>query len=247
MGQDPVFVKAAFASLAERYSLTNHVLSLGIDVLWRQRVARLVAALGPTSLLDVAAGTGDLSLALQRACPRAEVTASDFCGEMLAVARRQGVRRTVEADALALPFPEGAFDVVTVAYGLRNMASWPGALREMRRVLRPGGSLVILDFSLPEGWMRGPYRWYLHRVLPRLAGWITGQRAAYEYLGDSIERFPSGPAMQNLLRESGFTEARWIPLSGGISAIYVGTTEDEDAPGDGIRLPAGAKGSLLEG
>jgi len=244
MAQDPVFVRAAFASLAERYSLTNHVLSLGIDVLWRRRVARMVAALRPMTVLDVAAGTGDLSLELQRGCPEAIVTASDFCGEMLAVARRHGVARTVEADALDLPFADGSFDVVTVAYGLRNMASWPGALREMRRVLRPGGVLVILDFSLPDGWMRAPYRWYLHRVLPLLAGWITGNREAYEYLGASIERFPSGEAMRRLLGESGFGETAWTPLSGGISAIYTATA---GAAGDGIPLPAEANRSLLAG
>ncbi|RFC44950.1 MAG: demethylmenaquinone methyltransferase / 2-methoxy-6-polyprenyl-1,4-benzoquinol methylase [Verrucomicrobia bacterium] len=229
--QDPVFVKAAFSSIAARYSLTNHILSLGIDVLWRRRVAGLVAAEQPRDVLDVAAGTGDLSLELQRRCPGAEVTASDFCPEMLELARRSGVRKTLEADALNLPFAEGSFDVVTVAYGLRNMSSWAGAVREMRRVLRPRGVLIILDFSLPEGWMRGPYRWYLHRVLPLVAGAMTGNRAAYEYLGDSIERFPSGKAMGELLRANGFAETEWHPLSGGISAIYVsrGSEGDEGA------------------
>ncbi len=227
MGQDPVYVKAAFASIADRYSLTNHVLSLGIDVWWRRRVARLVAELAPDEILDVAAGTGDLSLALQKACPEARVTATDFCPEMLDLARRNGVRETVEADALALPFADGSFDVVTVAYGLRNMASWEGAAREMRRVLRPEGTLVILDFSLPEGWLRDPYRCYLHRVLPVLAGALTANRSAYRYLGDSIERFPSGAAMESLLGEAGFGRTEWIPLSGGISSIYVadGTTD----------------------
>ncbi len=219
--QDPVFVKEAFSSIAPRYSLTNHILSLGIDVLWRRRVAGLVAAERPRAILDVAAGTGDLSLELQRRCPEAEVTASDFCPEMLELARRQGVRKTLEADALNLPFPDESFDVVTVAYGLRNMSSWEGAAREMRRVLRPEGTLVILDFSLPVGWLRGPYRWYLHRILPRVAGVLTGNRAAYEYLGDSIERFPAGAAMKELLRSAGFGETAWHPLSGGISAIYV--------------------------
>jgi demethylmenaquinone methyltransferase/2-methoxy-6-polyprenyl-1,4-benzoquinol methylase len=222
--QDPVFVKAAFSSIASRYSLTNHILSLGIDVLWRRRVARLVAAENPGTILDVAAGTGDLSLELQRRCRGADVTASDFCPEMLALARLQGVRKTLEADALHLPFPDQSFDVVTVAYGLRNMSSWEGAAREMRRVLRPEGTLVILDFSLPEGWLKAPYRWYLHRVLPLLAGALTGNRSAYEYLGDSIERFPSGAAMKQLLGTAGFGETAWYPLSGGISAIYVSRT-----------------------
>lgn len=221
MSQDPVFVKAAFSSIAHRYSLTNHVLSCGIDVLWRRKVAALVAQERPHAILDLAAGTGDLSLVLQARCPEAEVVAADFCPEMLEIARSNGVRETVEADAMRLPFRDGQFDVVTVAYGLRNMASWEGAAREMRRVLQPAGVLVILDFSLPSGWLRGPYRWYLHRVLPWVAGALTGNREAYEYLGDSIERFPSGAAMEELLRGAGFAETKWEPLSGGISSIYV--------------------------
>jgi len=221
MSQDPVFVKAAFSAIAPRYSLTNHVLSLGIDFLWRRQVAALVARERPSEILDVAAGTGDLALELQRACPDARVTATDFCPEMLDLARRNGVRITQEADALHLPFQDASFDVVTVAYGLRNMASWPDAAREMRRVLRLEGTLVILDFSLPEGWLREPYRWYLHRVLPVLAGAITGNRGAYEYLGDSIERFPCGGAMKELLLGAGFASTEWLPLSFGISSIYV--------------------------
>jgi demethylmenaquinone methyltransferase/2-methoxy-6-polyprenyl-1,4-benzoquinol methylase len=225
MSQDPAFVKAAFSAIAPRYSLTNHVLSLGIDCLWRRRVASLVAKEQPQEILDLAAGTGDLALELQRRCPSASVIAADFCPEMLEEARRNGVKRTMEADAMALPFAPGSFDVVTVAYGLRNMASWPDAAREMRRVLRPGGVLVVLDFSLPEGILRGPYRFYLHRILPILAGAITGNRDAYEYLGDSIERFPSGAAMSELLSQAGFAETRWIPLSAGISSIYVSRGE----------------------
>ena len=221
MSQDPVFVKAAFSSIAPRYSLTNHVLSLGIDVIWRRRVAALVALENPSDILDVAAGTGDLALELQRECPGAKVIATDFCPEMLDLARRQGVTHTLEADALNLPFEASSFDVVTVAYGLRNMASWPRAAQEMRRVLRPQGMLAILDFSLPEGILREPYRLYLHRILPGLAGAITGNRQAYEYLGDSIERFPSGQAMVDLLAEAGFAETVWIPLSFGISSIYL--------------------------
>tara|TARA_R110002096_G_scaffold215310_8_gene403079 strand:- start:5951 stop:6622 length:672 start_codon:yes stop_codon:yes gene_type:complete len=221
MSQDPKFVQAAFASIAPRYVLANHVLSLGIDVLWRKRVAKIVRGLNPGSLLDVATGTGDLALEIGKFCPNTEITATDFCPEMLEVATKAGVPNTMVADAMNLPFGEGEFDAVTVAFGLRNMESWVGAAKEMRRVIRPGGSLVILDFSLPEGLMRGPYRAYLHHVLPKLAGAIAGNRGAYEYLSESIERFPSGAEMEDLLKEAGFVSAASIPLTGGISSIYV--------------------------
>ncbi len=224
MSQDPNFVQSAFAKIAPRYQLANHVLSLGIDVLWRKRVAKIVQNLQPGRILDVAAGTGDLALALAKACPNTEIIAADFCPEMLEIAERNGVANTIVADAMDLPFPDAKFDVVTVAYGLRNMESWIGAAREMLRVLRPGGSLVILDFSLPRGPIRGPYLTYLRHVLPKLAGIITGNREAYEYLAKSIENFPSGRAMEELLREAGFRETRWIPLTGGISSIYVAET-----------------------
>ena len=142
---------------------------------------------------------------------------------MLAHAASRGIANTIVADALNLPYPEGKFDVVTVAFGLRNMADYPAALREMHRVLKPGGRLVILDFSLPNGIIRGPYRWYLHNVLPHLAGWLTGQQDAYEYLGGSIEQFPSGPAMTNLLESCGFEKTGYTPLTLGVVTVYEGS------------------------
>ena len=222
--QDPVFVKDAFAKIAGRYILTNHVLSLGTDILWRRRVARRVAALKPGTLLDLATGTGDLADAIAKACPGTKITGADFSAPMLEVARARNLPQAewLVADAMAMPFDNGAFDVVTVAFGLRNMADWPGAVREMARVIRPGGHLVILDFSLPTlPGLRGSYRFYLHKVLPKLAGLLTGQRAAYEYLSGTIERFPSGPAMVELLTAHGFANGEAVPLSGGIASIYV--------------------------
>ncbi|MEM1296749.1 MAG: bifunctional demethylmenaquinone methyltransferase/2-methoxy-6-polyprenyl-1,4-benzoquinol methylase UbiE [Verrucomicrobiota bacterium] len=221
MSQDPQFVQAAFASIAPKYVLANHVLSLGIDVLWRKRVAKIVHELDPQRLLDVATGTGDLALEIAKTCPETEIVATDFCPEMLEVAEKAGVANTMVADAMNLPFSDAEFDVVTVAYGLRNMESWVNAAREMKRVLTRGGSLIILDFSLPKGVLKEPYRAYLHHVLPKLAGVIAGNRGAYEYLSESIERFPSGEEMEELLKDAGFENARSIPLTGGISSIYV--------------------------
>lgn len=218
--QDPTYVREAFARIADRYVTTNHVLSLGTDILWRRKVARIVRGWKPAQVLDVATGTGDLALEIQDACEGAEITGSDFCAEMLVHARRRGLAKTVVADALAMPFADASFDVVTVAFGLRNMADYAAAIREMRRLLRPGGHLLVLDFSLPEGPLRGSYRWYLHRVLPKLAGWLTGQKDAYEYLGGSIEEFPMGRGMLELIGAQGFHEAEAIPLSFGVASIY---------------------------
>ena len=222
MSQDPNFVRSAFSKIAPRYVLANHVLSMGIDVVWRKQVARIVRDLNPERILDLATGTGDLALAIEKKCPNAEIIAGDFCPEMLEIAKKAGVKNTVIADGMNLQFGDEEFDVVTVAYGLRNMESWLGAAQEMHRVIKPGGALVVLDFSLPKGPLRAPYRAYLHHVLPKVAGAIAGNREAYEYLSDSIERFPSGEAMQELLGDAGFTETEWKPVTGGISSIYVG-------------------------
>ncbi len=217
---DPIYVRNAFARIADRYVLTNHVLSFGADIWWRKVVTNRIKALRPKRLLDVASGTGELALAIQDAMPDCEVTATDFCAEMLEHADSRGVRKTLVADALDLPFSEAAFDVVTVAFGLRNMADYEKALVEMCRVLKPDGRLFILDFSLPKGVMRGPYRLYLHHVLPKLAGALTGQKDAYEYLGGSIEQFPSGDAMNALLESCGYKTATCTPLTFGVVSVY---------------------------
>ncbi|MBK1881742.1 ubiquinone/menaquinone biosynthesis methyltransferase [Luteolibacter pohnpeiensis] len=220
---DATYVRDAFARIADRYVLTNHVLSLGTDIWWRRVVTSRIKKWKPAALLDVASGTGDLALEIQDECPNCEVIASDFCAEMLAHAAERGIEKTVVADALNLPFSDGKFDVVTVAFGLRNMADYPAALREMHRVLKPGGHLLILDFSLPQNLLRGPYRFYLHRILPHLAGWLTGEKDAYEYLGGSIEQFPAGEKMNALLESVGFSETIDTPLTFGVVSIYQGT------------------------
>ena len=218
--QDPIYVKKAFSRIADRYVVTNHVLSLGTDILWRKKVGGIIADWEPEKVLDVATGTGDLALEIQRRCPDAQVTGSDFCPEMLAHAAEDGVKETIVADAMNMPFEDDTYDVLTVAFGLRNMASWPDALKEMRRVLRPGGHLLVLDFSLPTGVLRSPYRFYLGKILPKIAGLMTGEGDAYEYLAGTIEQFPSGKEMIDLIECNGFTGAEAQQLSFGVASIY---------------------------
>ena len=172
-------------------------------------------------IVDLAAGTGDLSLAIQKKLPDAEITAVDFLPEMLELAKGKGVRQTVVADAMRLPFSNTSFDCVTVAFGLRNMEDWGGALREMARVLMTNGHLLVLEFSLPRlSILRALYRFYLHWCLPVLGSFLTRQKNAYDYLGDSIEEFPSGETMLQPIEASGFRNANAEPLSGGIVTIY---------------------------
>jgi demethylmenaquinone methyltransferase/2-methoxy-6-polyprenyl-1,4-benzoquinol methylase len=210
-----------FGSIAPRYDLANHMLSCGADFYWRNRAAQIVAGWKAKQIVDLAAGTGDLSLAIQTKLPDAEITAVDFLPQMLELAKGKGVRQTVLADALRLPFVDFGFDCVTVAFGLRNMEDWGGALCEMRRVLRTNGHLLVLEFSLPRlSILRALYRFYLHWCLPVLGSFLTRQKNAYDYLGRSIEEFPSGPTMLQLIEASGFSNANAEQLSGGIVTIY---------------------------
>ena len=210
-----------FGSIASRYDLANHLLSCGIDFYWRKRAADIVAGWQPKKIVDLATGTGDLALALQQEMPDAEIVGVDFLPEMIELAKAKGVRRTVVADAMNLPFPDGSFDCVTVAFGLRNMEDYGGALREMSRILTANGHLLVLEFSLPTiSVLRGVYRFYLHRCLPVFGSLLTGKKSAYDYLGDSIEEFPSGRTMLRLIEASGFENARAERLTGGIVTIH---------------------------
>jgi demethylmenaquinone methyltransferase / 2-methoxy-6-polyprenyl-1,4-benzoquinol methylase len=218
---EPTRVRQMFGAIARRYDLANHTLSCGTDYYWRKCAANIVASWRPAKIVDLAAGTGDLALALQKKLPDAEVTGVDFVPEMLELAQRKGVRQTILADAMQLPFSDGLFDCVTIAFGLRNMENWGGALAEMSRVLGRDGHLLVLEFSLPtRPIVRAIYRLYLHRCLPLLGSLLTRKKSAYDYLGDSIEEFPSGPAMIDLIEASGFRHATVQPLSYGIATIY---------------------------
>ena len=234
--QNPEFVQNTFSQIAGRYDLANHLLSGGLDFLWRHRVSQVVAASRPSRILDLATGSGDLAIALQKACPSAQVIGADFCLPMLEEARRKHVPCLVQADALALPFRGETFDAVTVAFGLRNMASWERALGEMHRVLRPGGLLIVLDFSLPpKGPLREIYRVYLHHVLPRIAGWTTGRPTAYEYLGESIEAFPRGSGMAALIETCGFHCASPRKMCWGVVSLYSARKSRTSSDRNGFR------------
>ena len=218
---EPTRVRQMFGTIARRYDLANHTLSCGTDFYWRKRAANIVASWRPGKIVDLATGTGDLALALQKKLPDAAVTGVDFVPEMLELAQRKGVRQTIVADAMQLPFSDGSFDCVTIAFGLRNMEDWGGALAEMSRVLGRDGHLLVLEFSLPtRPIVCAIYRLYLHRCLPLLGSLLTRKKSAYDYLGDSIEEFPSGRAMIDLIEASGFRHATLEPLSYGIATIY---------------------------
>jgi demethylmenaquinone methyltransferase/2-methoxy-6-polyprenyl-1,4-benzoquinol methylase len=228
--RQPDEVREMFGSIARRYDLSNHVLSCGCDFYWRRRAAKIVASWRPDAVLDLATGTGDLALALKRQMPKAEITASDFSEEMLAIAKSKGVGRTVMADAMNLPFADAEFDCVTISFGLRNFPDWSGALREMSRVIKPGGHLLVLEFSLPTlPVARAGYRFYLHRCMPVIGSFLTKKKSAYDYLGKSIEQFPSGDAMLQLMAATGFSNAVAEPLTVGVVSIYTAEKEGADA------------------
>jgi demethylmenaquinone methyltransferase / 2-methoxy-6-polyprenyl-1,4-benzoquinol methylase len=210
-----------FGSISGRYDLANHLLSCGCDFLWRKHAAKIVSGWSPNAIVDLATGTGDLALALMRALPSSEIIGADFSEEMLAVARSKGVRRVIAADALALPFADRSFDCVTIAFGLRNIEDWSAVLREMARVLTTNGHVLVMEFSLPSmSILRSVYRFYLHRVMPIFGSFLTRKKTAYDYLGESIEKFPGGGELLRMINANGFSDAKAEPLTGGIVTIY---------------------------
>jgi demethylmenaquinone methyltransferase/2-methoxy-6-polyprenyl-1,4-benzoquinol methylase len=220
-----------FGRIAARYDLLNHLLSGNTDQRWRRLVAkRLQSALAHDGALalDVACGTGDLSLAIAHATG-ARVIGADFCRPMLEIASRKSSEQAalipfVEGDALGLPFADETFDAVSIAFGLRNLSSVEGGLKELRRVLKPGGRCAVLEFSSPVvPGFRALFQFYFRRVLPRIGGMISGSRGAYEYLPDSVSRFPDQKSLAGLMRGVGFEEVEYRNLTGGIAALHLGT------------------------
>lgn len=217
-----------FARIAGRYDIANHLLSGGIDYWWRQRLVRAVYDSHAASVLDLATGSGDVVFALADGlAPRVTLLGMDFCQPMLdeAVKKREENRRWTHiefrlGDGMALPLPDASFESITISFGLRNMVNRAKALQEMRRVLKPDGRLFILEFSQPMVWFRPFYYTYLKYVLPTVAGIITGDRSAYEYLCGSIEQYPDRIAMSEEIRQAGFNSVRALPLSFGIVALH---------------------------
>jgi demethylmenaquinone methyltransferase/2-methoxy-6-polyprenyl-1,4-benzoquinol methylase len=231
-GPDPRTVQRMFAGIAHRYDFLNHFLSMSFDRRWRRVAAAKAAELegkseGGPLFLDLCCGTGDLALDLA-GIPGAAVLASDFCHPMLVralpkIAARglSGRIRIVEADSLALPIPDGYCGAVTIAFGLRNLADRARGLAEMRRVLRPGGGLVVLEFSRPVlPVFRQAFGFYFHNVLPRLGAWISGHGDAYAYLPDSVGRFPAQEELAGEIRGAGFDGVAYRNLFGGIAALH---------------------------
>lgn len=225
---DPKAVNSMFARIAGRYDLANHLLSGGVDYWWRQCLVRAVHDARPGAVLDLATGSGDVAFALANGLPGGtKITGMDFCQPMLdeAVKKRVASRRWAaiefpQGDGMALPLPDSSYDAVTISFGLRNMADRHQALSEMRRVLRPGGRLFVLEFSQPFFWFRPIYYAYLKLALPTIAGLVTGDRSAYEYLCGSIELFPGREAMSGEIRRAGFKSVHATPLTFGIVALH---------------------------
>jgi len=226
-------IRRMFAEIAGRYDLLNRLLSLGIDRYWRWRTTRLVPLVGEAPVLDVCTGTGDLALAYWRAAKgRTWIVGSDFCRPMLAIAARksrragaQGEITLIEADTGRLPLADDCFQIVCVAFGLRNLSQTDLGLREMTRVLRPGGRLVVLEFSMPRGrFARAVYGWYFRCVLPRVGQSVAPNRqGAYNYLPVSVGEFAQHEALAERIRAAGVGEVRYYRFTFGIATLYVGT------------------------
>ena len=230
-------VRTMFGEIAPRYDLLNHLLSLNIDRYWRYRTTRLAPAategpLAEAPILDLCTGTGDLALAYDRATGgKHKITAADFCPEMLELGRQKGERieandriEWIEADANSLPFEDNTYQLVTVAFGLRNVSNTDQGLREMTRVCRPGGRIGILEFTTPR-WspFKQIYGWYFRNVLPRIGqALMSNKSAAYEYLPESVKQFYEYEALLERMESAGLTNVRFHPLTLGVATLYLG-------------------------
>jgi len=225
---DPLKVNAMFSRIAARYDLANKLLSAGTDIWWRQKLVRAVHDTHPAAILDLATGSGDVAFALADGLPQnVRIIGMDFCQPMLDEAvKKQSLNErwaTIDfrqGDGLALPLPDQSADAATISFGLRNMADRQLCLKELRRILRPGGKLFVLEFSQPVWWFKPFYYTYLKFILPTFAGLVTGDKSAYEYLCGSIEEFPDRDALSIEIREAGFSSVSAKPLTFGIVALH---------------------------
>lgn len=220
------WVRAMFGRVAHRYDLANHLLSFNIDKLWRTRTVvsvRDITRRPEARVLDLCCGTGDLMMALERD-REAPVFGSDFCHPMLLGAARKTTRSPLfEADGLQLPLADASLDAITIAFGFRNFANYETALIELRRVLKPGGILAILEFSQPPNRaFASLYNWYSRKVLPWIGGAISGSRDAYSYLPESVRKFPGAEELAKMMTRAGFTGVHFERMTGGIVALHLG-------------------------
>lgn len=219
-----------FSQIASKYDLMNHVLSLNIDRYWRKQTVRRIPPLGDAPILDLCTGTGDLAFEYRKVAPHVPITGADFCNEMLEIARQKQQRRHVEgidfveASAMELPFPDDHYQIVSVAFGLRNIEDTDQGLREISRVCTPGGRVAILEFSQPTVQpFKGIYNTYFRHVLPRVGQWMAkNDKSAYEYLPTSVRDFPSGEALADRLRAVGLKDVTYTPMTFGIATLYWG-------------------------
>lgn len=221
-------IRQMFGEIAGRYDFMNHFLSAGTDVYWRWQAVRMAEPFNDSPILDVCTGTGDLAFAFRKKLKApATVFATDFTHGMLKLAEKKKSDRDViflEADTLSLPFPADRFQVVSVAFGLRNVSSTIGGLKEMTRVCQPGGKVLVLEFSLPDNrLLSNLYQWYFRNILPRLGQLLVRNRqAAYEYLPQSVSEFPSGSQLTGIMEEAGLVNTSFRKLTGGIATLYLG-------------------------
>jgi demethylmenaquinone methyltransferase/2-methoxy-6-polyprenyl-1,4-benzoquinol methylase len=227
-------VREMFSGIASKYDFLNHLLSVNIDKRWRRLVAKKLRDVldNPNAkVLDVACGTGDLAIELQKDA-RAKVFGTDFCRPMLDIAFDKNAKNNasipyLEADGMNLSVADETFDAVTIAFGLRNFSNWENGLREFHRILKTGGKLVVLEFSTPiVPGFRQAFQFYFSHILPRIGGAVSGSRGAYEYLPDSVSRFPDQKNLVSLMRKIGFSDVEYKNLTGGIAAIHFGVKEN---------------------
>ena len=219
-GSKRLYVRRLFATIADRYDLITVLLSFGLDRRWKRGLVSLAGDLTGRRALDLACGTGDIAFELT--ARGARVAGLDLTHRMVQLAKEKGDASFLVGDMMALPFADAQFDVVTTGYGLRNVPELPSAVAEIRRVLRPGGVLLSLDFNRPSNpIVRGVYLAYLTLVGSALGAILHRDPDTYRYIPESIRRYPGAPAVAQLMRDGGFTRAEWIPVLGGLMAIHV--------------------------
>ena len=220
-------VASMFDNIAKRYDFLNHFLSLGIDIYWRKRVVKLLREKKPETILDIATGTGDLAIEMTAIGPK-KIIGADISTGMLAVGREKIKKKKLdhiielqEGDSENLPFEDNSFDAVTVSFGARNFANLEKGLREMNRVLKPGGTLVILEFSQPTVFpFKQLYHFYFKFILPGIGKLVSKDNSAYNYLPESVKAFPFGKELNKIIENCGYSDAKNTPLTMGISSIY---------------------------